>query len=63
MNFNLNSVSHLFSYLLKSWDWALEGKPLVPTLGYLNKFVKTKIQKWKLSAEGIVGALQSIAAK
>lgn len=50
-------------YLLKSWDWALQGKTLVPTLEYLSKFVKRRTnQRWNPSIAGIVDALQAVAA-
>lgn len=52
------------SYLIKSWDWALQGKALVPTLSYLSKFVKRKTnQRWDPSYTGIIDGLQSVAAK
>lgn len=52
------------SYLIKSWDWALQGKTLVPTLNYLSKFVKRKTnQRWDPSITGIIDALQAVAAK
>lgn len=51
-------------YLIKSWDWALQGKPLVPTLDYLAKFVKNSHdQKWDSSIVGIVESLQAVSAK
>lgn len=53
----------IFSYLIKSWDGALQGKALVPTLSYLRDFVKKRNQKWDSSITGIIGALQSVAAK
>lgn len=52
------------SYLIKSWDWAVQGKTLVPTLDYLNKFVKRRSnQRWDPSIAGIIDALQAVAAK
>lgn len=50
-------------YLVKSWDWAIKGKPLVPTLNYLSNFVKTKTQKWNSSIVGIVDCLHAVSAK
>lgn len=54
------------SYLIKNWDWALQGKTLVPTLSYLNKFVEnSKPQKWNqsITLSGIIESLQAVAAK
>lgn len=51
-------------YLIKSWDWALQGKALVPTLSYLSKFVKARNQqKWNPSINGIIESLQAVSAK
>lgn len=61
---HLHNSIHIYSYLIKSWDWALQGKTLVPTLNYLSKFVKRKTnQRWDPSIMGIVDALQAVAAK
>ncbi|XP_055310444.1 probable peroxisomal acyl-coenzyme A oxidase 1 [Sitodiplosis mosellana] len=50
-------------YLIKNWDWALQGKSLVPTLSYLRKFVKTRNQQeWNSSITGIIEALQAVSA-
>lgn len=49
-------------YLMKSWDWALQGKSLVPTLSYLSKFVTTRAHKWNPSITGIIDALQAVSA-
>lgn len=50
-------------YLIKAWDLALQGKPLVPTVAYLSNYTRVKQQKWDSSIPGIVTALEAIAAK
>lgn len=50
-------------YLIKAWDLALQGNPLVPTVSYLSNYVKAKQQKWDISIPGIVKALEAVAAK
>lgn len=54
---------HVGRYLLKSWDLALQGKPLVPTVAYLSTYVKSKKQKWDSSIPSIIQALEAVAAK
>jgi len=49
-------------YLMKNWDWALQGKPLVPTSSYLSKFVKAQTHKWNPSVTGIIEAIQAVSA-
>lgn len=51
-------------YLVKSWNQALEGKPLMPTIQYLKTYADApgKQYPWSDSPLAIVGAFQAVAA-
>ncbi|XP_058055084.1 probable peroxisomal acyl-coenzyme A oxidase 1 [Anopheles bellator] len=51
-------------YLVKVWNQAIKGQPLVPTVQYLANFIQSKNNRhpWTDSVPGIIKALQTVAA-
>ncbi|KAJ6641355.1 putative peroxisomal acyl-coenzyme A oxidase 1 [Pseudolycoriella hygida] len=50
-------------FLIKSWDQALQGEPLHPTVLYLKNYVNgNQRKKWNSSLEGILTAFETTTA-
>ncbi|XP_053611144.1 probable peroxisomal acyl-coenzyme A oxidase 1 [Plodia interpunctella] len=49
-------------FLVKTWEQAEEGKPVTPTLSYIMRAVNGERVLWDSSPEGIVKAMESVAA-